>query len=738
MCEMVNRKLQNTLFAVSFLLLFVGCNALNTEDAFVENLLSQMTLEEKLGQMILYSSGEDPTVPVFNPGYQEEISQGRCGAIFASISMDSIKALQQRAVSSRLGIPLLFGYDVLHGYKTVFPVPLAEAASWDTLAIKQAAEVAAREASSCGINWFFGPMIDIARDARWGRVSEGAGEDVFLTSIVAATKVNAYQKGFSSPHSVAACAKHFVAYGAPQGGRDYNTVILSEQELQDIYLPPFQAAVESGVATVMCAFNEINGTPCSSNSYVLKDVLQKQMGFDGFVVTDFASIRELMNHGVAESETEAAALAINAGVHMDMESAIYKIAYVEKLLNDGTLSMETIDDAVRRILLTKYRLGLFDDPFKYCKLDTNDLMGEEALQVATDLAKKSIVLLKNENQILPLAPATQKIALIGPMAKNQADCLGTWIAQGDTASVVTLWDALSQEVDNSRLLYAAGCPLMEFDTSGFSEAIKIASKSDIILLALGDKGDWAGEAASRVDIELPRVQRELLHTLSTLNKPIVLLLHSGRPLVLTNEVEHCQSVVACWQLGTMSGTAITEVLLGRYNPSGKLPIAFPRHVGQLPMTYAHKNTGRPSDPNVRYTSRYLDTEHTPLYPFGFGLSYSTFRYDSLEIKEQHIQSGNSVEIKATVTNTSSLAGDEVVQLYVQDMYASVTRPVKELKAFRKVNIPAQTTKSIEFKLATSELMFTNAAGKKVLEPGKFTIYVGTDSSALLSDTFEIY
>jgi beta-glucosidase len=724
--------------------LFFSCtnkNATDKHEAFVEDLLSQMTLEEKLGQMTLYSSGEDPTVPVFNPDYKNEITKGRCGAIFASITPDSIRYLQSLALQSRLKIPLLFGYDVIHGFKTIFPIPLADAASWDLNAIHKAARITAIEASSQGINWFFGPMVDIARDARWGRISEGAGEDPFLGSKIAVEKIKAYQgTDFNDKYNIAACVKHFAGYGAAVAGKDYNTVILSEQELRDVYLVPFAAASNAGVASMMSAFNEINGVPCTSSKYLLTDILQNEWNFDGFVVSDFASIRELMNHGVAANEEDCAALAINAGLSMDMEASVYKEKFVKGQLENKKIDIRKLDDAVHRILMIKARLGLFDDPYKFCKETENKLLLTAHIEAARDLARKSIVLLKNENDILPISSNSNKrIALIGPLANNQADMLGTWIAQGDTSDVITLFQGLKNQLGkNATLQFSKGCDIDSNDESGFAQAIALAKKSDIVIVALGEKGDMAGEAASRGSINIPGVQTKMLKKLYELGKPLILVLMNGRPLALEEEVQYCDAVVEAWQLGTTAGDAIADVLFGNYNPSGKLTATFPHVIGQVPIYYAAKNTGRPANPKVRYTSRYLDIPFTPLFPFGYGLSYSTYEYSDILVSKSEIAMNEELTVTCSVKNLGKVDGHEIVQLYVRDLVGSVTRPVKELKGFEKVFLKAGESKRVIFKIKpSSDLTFTHADGRKAAEAGVFEVFVGGNSNADLSQKFTL-
>ena len=729
---------------VFFLLLSTISHAQKTEkEVFIEKLLQQMTLQEKVGQLVLYSSGEDPTIPVFNPKFRDEISRGGAGAIFASISMDSIKYLQGLVLKSRLKIPMLFGYDVVHGYKTIFPIPLGETASWDLEMIKKTAQVAADEATASGINWTFAPMIDIARDARWGRVSEGAGEDVYLGSQVAIARVKGFQgDNLNNTHTMASCAKHFVAYGAAESGKDYNTVSMSEYDLRDIYLKPFKAVVDAGVASIMSSFNEVNGIPATANKRLLTSILKDQWQFKGFVLTDFASIGELINHGVASTKLECAALAMNAGTDMDMESAIYKEKYIKPLLEAKKIDLQKLNDAVKRILNVKYDLGLFTDPYKYCKTDKplTKLFTSNNLEIARDMARKSIVLLKNEKQVLPLHFSKyKKIALIGPLADNQADPLGTWIAQGDTTSVVTLYKGLKKQLPKKiSLRYAKGCDIDTKDTSKFKEAINLAKNSDIILMALGEKGNMSGEAASKGEIGLPGMQPQLLQEIAKLNKPMVLILMNGRAMTIEDEVALSNSVLETWLLGTSTGDAIADVLTGKYNPSGKLPVTFPKKIGQVPIYYAHKNTGRPANAKVRYSSRYLDIPFTPLFPFGYGLSYTTFEYANLKIDKKTLSNNEVLQVSVAIKNTGNYAGEEVVQLYIRDLVGSITRPVRELKAFQKIALKEGETKIVTFEIHPKrDLAFTRANLTYGTEDGKFQLFVGGSSEANLKAEFEL-
>ena len=727
-------------------IVFISCKTepqKSEKDQFIDSLIEQMTLQEKVGQMILYSSGEDPTIPVFNPKFREEISKGGAGAIFASISMDSIKYLQSLALKSRLKIPMLFGYDVVHGYKTIFPIPLAEAASWDLEMIKKSAQTAASEATASGINWTFAPMIDIARDARWGRVSEGAGEDVYLGSQIAIARINGFQgDSLNNISTMASCAKHFVAYGAAESGKDYNTVSLSEYDLHDVYLKPFKAVVDNGVASIMSSFNEVNGIPATANKKLLTNILKDEWQFNGFVLTDFASIGELINHGVASNKEECAELAINAGTDMDMESAIYKEKFIKPLLDNNKIEIQKLNDAVKRILNVKYDLGLFDDPYKYCKTKnlTNKLFTKENQETARDMARKSIVLLKNKNQLLPFNFSKYKrIALIGPLADNQADPLGTWIAQGDTTSVVSLYSGLKKQLPkNINLKYAKGCDIESNDTSQFAQAITLAKNSDIILMALGEKGNMSGEAASKGEIGIPGVQSQLLKEIAKLNKPIVLILMNGRAMTIEKDVKLSDAVLETWLLGTTTGDAITDVLIGEYNPSGKLPVTFPRNIGQVPIYYAHKNTGRPANEKVRYSSRYLDIPFTPLFPFGFGLSYTTFEYSNLKLDKKIITNDEVITVNIAIKNTGNYDGEEVVQFYIRDIVGSITRPVRELKAFQKIFLKKGETKNLIFKIQPKQdLSFTRADLSYGTEDGNFQVFVGGSSMADRMVEFEL-
>ncbi|MCF6194014.1 MAG: glycoside hydrolase family 3 C-terminal domain-containing protein, partial [Kangiellaceae bacterium] len=635
------------------------------------------------------------------------------------------------------------GYVVVHGFKTIFPSPLAETASWDMAMLEKTAHVAAEEASASGINWVFAPMVDLARDARWGRVSEGAGEDPYLASLAAAARVRGFQgDDLKNNNTVAATAKHFAAYGAAEAGKDYNTVDMSENLLREVYLKPFQAAAAAGVASMMSAFNEVNGVPATANKKLLTDILHQEWGFQGFVVSDFASIGELINHGYAANKTESARLSINAGMDMDMEAAVYKENIVAPLLEQNQIKMQNLDDSVKRILSVKYDLGLFDDAYKY----TDEQRAEENvftqanIQVARDMARKSIVLLKNNDNLLPLDFSQYaNIAMIGPIAKSQKDPMGTWTAVGESESVVTMFDGLARQLpEDITLHYAKGCEIDSDDTSGFKEAIKIAKTSDLILLTLGERWDMSGEAASKGNIGLPGVQSELLSELAKLNKPIVLILSNGRPLAIEQEVMLADSILETWLLGTASGDAIADILTGKYNPSGKLPITFPRNIGQVPIYYNHKNTGRPANEKVRYSTRYLDISFKPLFVFGYGLSYSNFEYSGLSINKNKLSNNEILKVSIELSNIGKVAGEEVVQLYIRDLVGSVTRPVRELKAFKKIMLQAGETSVINFEIIPErDLAFTRSDLTFGTENGDFQLFIGTDSSAKLSVRFKL-
>ena len=707
-------------------------------------LLGKMTLAEKIGQMTLYTSGWDVTGPTLNENYKADIRSGKCGNIFNAHTAAYNRDLQRIAVEeTRLGIPLLFGYDVIHGHKTIFPIPLAEACSWDLELTEKSTRLAAKEAAASGLHWAFNPMVDIARDPRWGRIAEGAGEDPYLGSLIAAAKVRGHQgDDLSDPFTVMACVKHFAAYGAAQAGRDYHTVDMSERTLRETYLPPYKAAIDAGAATIMTAFNEYDGVPASGSKFLLDKILRQEWGFDGFIVTDYTSVNEMVRHGFAADEKHAGELAANAGVDMDMQGGVFQ-RFLEKSIAEGKVSEATVDDAVRRILIKKFELGLFEDPYRYSneELEKQVVYSDEMLQHARDAGRKSIVLLKNapvnEKPILPLTKDTKTIALIGPLGDNQEDVQGSWHAAGDASKVVSLLSALKEAAPNVKILFTEGCSTEGDDRSGFAKALNAARQADLVIMAVGENYRQNGEAASRTDLGLPGVQQELMEEINTTGKPIVAVVMAGRPLTIEWMDENIPAIVNAWHLGTMAGPAIADVLFGDYNPAGKLTITFPRNVGQIPIFYSMKNTGRPFNADDKYTSKYLDAPNTPLYPFGYGLSYTTFTYSDLRLDKKSIGFSETVKVTVTVTNTGKLAGDEVVQLYTRDLVGSVTRPVKELKGFKKITLQPGESQQVTFIISSDDLKFYTQDMSFKAEPGAFRVFVGGSSVDVLEAGFEL-
>lgn len=702
-------------------------------EARIDSLLDIMTLEEKVGQMTLFTSDWDVTGPTIREGYEADIKSGRLGAVFNAHTADYTRRLQKIAVEeTRLKIPLLFGYDVIHGHRTIFPIPLAEAGSFNPAVAEESARIAAREAAAAGLHWTFAPMVDIARDPRWGRVMEGAGEDIYLGEVMAAARVRGFQgNDLSDPFTVLACAKHFAGYGAAQAGRDYHTVDISERVLHDVYLPPFQAALDAGVATFMTSFNEVDGVPATGNHHLLTHILRETWGFMGFVVTDYTSINEMVDHGVAEDEAAAGLLAANAGVDMDMQGAVY-YNHLRKQVENGEVLIHQVDEAVRRILRMKYALGLFDDPYRY-----NDAAREQAniltaghREAARRIARESMILLKNEQQTLPLRKDLKRIAVIGQLADSQVDMMGAWKADGQAKDVVTLLTGIREAVGAATKIDYVNVPAIKGnDRTGFDAAIKAAKAADAVIVTLGETWEMSGEAASRADIGLPGVQDMLVAELAATGKPLVAVLFNGRPLAIPALEEKAASILEAWFPGTEAGHAVADLLFGDYAPVAKVPMTFPRSVGQVPLFYAAKNTGRPLDPNDKYTSKYLDESNDPLYPFGFGLTYTTFSYGDPTIDKQEINANGSVTISVAVTNTGKRAGTEVVQLYVQDLVGSVTRPLRELKAFQRVDIDPGQTKTVTFTLTTDDLSFHHRDMTYGAEAGMFRVYVGGSSLA---------
>jgi len=701
-------------------------------DQKADSVLKLMTLEEKIGQMVLYTSDWDVTGPTLRQGYLDDIRKGHCGNIFNAHTAAYTRKLQKIAVEeSRLGIPLLFGYDVIHGHKTIFPISLGESASWDMAAIEKSARVSAIEAAASGINWTFAPMVDISVDPRWGRVSEGAGEDPFLGSRIAEARVRGFQgpdNDLSDTLTVLACVKHFAAYGAPQGGRDYNTVDMSERVFLDTYLPPYKAAIDAGVMSVMSSFNEYDGVPATGSKYLLTDLLRTELGFKGLVVTDYTSINEMVHHGVAKDDAEAGLLAINAGVDMDMQGEVY-FKFLKKQVEDGLVKESQIDDAVRRILKIKFKLGLFDDPYRYCDEDREKRLvyAPEHLDAALDVAKKSMVLLKNDNQALPLKKG-EKIAVIGELATSTRDLLGSWKAAGDWNFMHSVLDEIKAYNGESNVMYAEGCKKTGDDRSGFAKALGISLFADKIVMVIGEDWEWSGEAASRTSIKVPGVQTELLERLSKLNKPVIVVLMNGRPLDLTRENELADAMLEAWYPGTMGGKAVTQVLFGEYNPSGKLTMSFPMNVGQVPLYYYAKNTGRPIYlPNDKYKSKYIDSPNDPLFPFGYGLSYTSFVYSDIKLSSDELTAKGSIKATVAVTNNGGHDGEEVVQCYVRDLVGSVTRPVKELKGFEKISLKAGESKTVSFEIIPEMLAFHRQDMTYGTEPGDFQLFIGGNS-----------
>ncbi len=707
-----------------------------TIDDKVNELISKMTLEEKVGQLNQYTGDRLATGPVtVNSTKYEDIKSGRVGSMLNVRGAKDTRDVQALAMQSRLKIPLLFGLDVVHGYRVTFPIPLAEAASWDIPAIEGAARTAAEEASAAGIHWTFAPMIDISRDPRWGRVMEGAGEDPYLGSVISSARVKGFQgKGLGTLDAIMACAKHFAAYGAALAGRDYNSVDMSERMLYEVYLPPFKAALDAGVATFMNAFNDLNGVPATGSSYLQRDILKGSWKFPGFIVSDWGSIKEMVPHGYAQDNREAARMAMLAGSDMDMESHSY-LPHLTDLVRKGEVSVSLIDDAVRRILTKKFEMGLFDDPYRFSneareKKVLNSAKNKEA---ARKMAEKSIVLLKNERQILPLSKNTKKIAVIGPLGKSKEDMKGFWSVKWDNDDLVSLYEGLQKKVGSrSKIEYAKGCAIGDTSRAGFAEAIETAKRSDVVIMAVGETFDMSGEGNSRANINLPGVQEELIKAVQATGKPVVVLIMAGRPLIFNWTSDHVPAIMYTWWLGSEAGHAMANVLFGDYNPAGKLPMTFPRSEGQIPLFYSYKNTGRPplNENDRKYRSIYLDLPNTPRYAFGYGLSYTQFALTNLELNKTSMNASDSILVSCTIKNTGKYAGEEVVQLYLQDMFASVTRPLKELKDFRKVMLQPGESKKLQFVVNKSKLAFYDQQMNWTAEPGEFNLMLGTRSDKI--------
>jgi beta-glucosidase len=713
-------------------------------DAFVDGLIKKMTLDEKIGQISLFTSDWSTTGPSMRNDYIDLIKQGKAGSVFNAFTVDFVKELQRIAVEeTRLHIPLLFGYDVIHGHRTIFPIPLGQASTWDTAMIEKAERVAAIEATAEGLNWVFAPMVDIARDPRWGRVMEGSGEDTFLGSLISAARVRGFQgESLSDNNSVIACVKHFAAYGAPQGGRDYNTVDMSERSLFEWYLPVYKAAVDAGAGSVMTSFNEIAGVPSTSNKWLLTELLRDKWKFDGFIVTDYGSINELIQHGVASDLAHATELSINAGVDMDMQGSAF-LNEIAELVKSNKVSEKTIDNAVRRILIAKCKLGLFDDPYRYCdkKREAEEIMTPAFREFAREVAAKSCVLLKNENKTLPIPADVKTIALIGPLADSKEDMLGFWSGAGQPDKCITLLNGLKNKVKSSvKILTVKGCNVNDDSLDEISKAVAAARNSDFIILALGENRMMSGEAASRTDISLPGIQMKLAEAVIKTGKPSVTVLFNGRPLAIPDLDKTAPAILEVWFGGTEAGNGIADVLFGDVNPSGKLTMTFPRNVGQIPIFYNSKNTGRPINPEnpyEKYKSNYLDSPNTPLYPFGFGLSYTSFSYSDIKLNKESFGLSDKIIASVDVTNTGERDGEEIVQLYVRDLVGDVTRPVRELKGFKKVHLNKGETVNVTFMLSPGELSYYHQDMSFSTDPGDFELFIGTNSVETKKISFNI-
>lgn len=731
-------------------------------DSFINTLMSKMTLEEKIGQLNLVTGGEATTGSTVSTGVEGKIKSGAIGGIFSMSTPQRIRAAQDLAVKqSRLGIPLIFGMDVIHGYKTIFPIPIGLASSWDMNLVRQTAQIAATEATADGINWTFSPMVDISRDPRWGRFSEGNGEDPYLSSKIAVEMVKGYQGNDLTAHNtLMACVKHFALYGAAEAGRDYNTTDMSLHRMYNEYLPPYKAAIDAGAGSIMTSFNDINGVPATANKWLMTDLLRQQWGFQGMVVTDYTAINELIDHGLGDLQ-QVSALSLKAGVDMDMVGEGY-LGTLKKSLEEGKVSQADIDRACRLVLEAKYKLGLFEDPYKYCDVNRakNNILTKAHLAKSREVAAKSFVLLKNDKQTLPFTKKG-KIALVGPLANTGANMPGTWSVSADLEHTPSLLQGMKDVLGNKvAIQYALGTNLLDDPTYQeratmfgrtiprdnrseqelIAEAIKASEGADAIVAALGESSEMSGESSSRTEIGIPANQQRLLQALLKTGKPVVLVLFTGRPLTLTWENEHVPAILNVWFGGTETGKAVADVLFGDVNPSGKLPATFPKNVGQIPLYYNAKTTGRPLEQGKwfqKFRSNYLDVDNDPLYPFGYGLSYTAFQYNNLRLSTSKLQKQGKITITVDVKNTGKYDGEEVVQLYIRDMVGSVTRPVKELKGFQKIAFKAGETKAVEFELTEEDLKFYNEKLEFVAEPGEFEVYVGTNSRDILTSKFEL-
>ncbi|MEP6707013.1 MAG: glycoside hydrolase family 3 N-terminal domain-containing protein [Pyrinomonadaceae bacterium] len=702
----------------------------------INALLARMTLAEKLGQLQQLDGEGNGN---FRPEHLDLIRKGLLGSTLNVRGAQRTNQLQHVAMNeSRLKIPVLLGFDVIHGYRTIFPIPLAEASSWDPSLAERSASIAAQEARDAGVRWTFAPMLDIARDPRWGRITEGAGEDPYLGAAFAGARVRGFQgSDYSAPNKILACAKHWVAYGAAEGGRDYNTTDLSENTLREIYFPPFKAAVDAGVGTVMSAFNDINGVPASANPFTLTKVLRDEWKFSGFVVSDYTSVKELINHGLAADDKDAARLALNAGVDMEMVSRLFN-QHGPALLQEGKVSQATIDEAVRRILRIKFRLGLFDHPYTDEASEAGSLLKPESIKAAREIAGRSMVLLKNEGQTLPLNKNIGSIAVIGPLADDRRAPMGWWAGDGREENTVTPLAGIRAKVSpQTKVSYAKGCDVRGDSTEGFGEAVAAARDSDLAIVFVGETAEMVGEAASKSSLDLTGRQMDLVRAVYATGKPTIVVLVNGRPPTIEWIVEKVPAILESWMGGSQAGNAIADILFGDVNPGGKLPVTFPRTVGQVPIYYNHMNTGRPPEANNRYTSKYLDVPWTPLFPFGYGLSYTQFKITNLQLSSQSIRANGKLTVSVDVENVGKRSGDEVVQLYIRDVAGSMTRPVKELKGFQRVTLQPGEKRHVEFVLAGEQLGFWNREMRFVVEPGEFKVMVGPNSEDLMETKFEV-
>lgn len=745
----------------SCVLLLVACSAAwsqsLTNDATehrIDALIQQMTLDEKVGQLVQYPSANDQTTAL--------VQQGKVGSLFNVLGAETTNALQKTAMEkSRLKIPILFGYDVIHGYRTVFPVPIASAGSFDPEMIEKSERVAAHEASASGVKWVFAPMLDIARDPRWGRMVEGPGQDPYLASVIAAARVRGFQgENMADPENVVASAKHYVAYGAVEGGRDYNTVDISEQLLREVYLPPFHAAVKAGVGTIMAAFEDLNGVPADINHHTLDDVLRKEWGFQGMVVSDYGAVDELMVHGVAANEAEASQEALVAGTDMDMADGAYART-LASLVQSGKLPVSVLDEAVRRVLRIKFAAGIFDHPYTDTARAKTEILSPENLQIERKMAQESMVLLKNENDVLPLNKNAGTIAVIGPLADDQGDQLGPWAGQGHAEDAISPLAGIKAKVPNVNVIYAKGVDLEDFPnnsnatgaapapttatgaggahgsgTASIPEAVEAANKADVVVMFLGELAGMTGEASSRATLNLPGKQKELLEAVVATGKPVVLVLESGRPLDIRWANDHVPAIMQAWYLGVQAGNAIADVLFGDVSPSAKLPLSWPLSVGQIPIYYNHKNTGRPTSPD-RWHTGYLDESREPLFPFGFGLTYTTFKFDELQVITPSINSDGDLRVSAEIENTGSREATEVAQLYVHDRVAPTSRPVKELKGFTRVTIAPGAHKTVEFTVHAQDLGSYDPQMKWIVPSGTYDVWVGPSSAEGVHGTFDV-